>query len=327
MRINEGSNDDVEGAENMIDRTGMVRRGIAVRIAWGPIIGGTIAALSTWILLYSLGLALGLSAVDPSDASSLRGSGIFTGVWSLVTPLVALFVGGMVASRGSGLPSRGDGALHGLLVWGLTTLVGVWLVMGLLTTILGGALDVSRAALQTGGAALGQVAGGAGNVAQSFGLDADAALAPVNRRLQAQGKPPVSADQMQAALRDVMTTAVRTGQLDRGAVTSAVAAHTALSRADAEDVAAQVEQQFTAFRARASQTVDNVSQTAQTGALKAADATGKAFWGVFGALFLGLMSAIGGALVGVARRHRPSPAARAKPAPLPPPGAHPVAPR
>jgi len=324
MRINEGDNEDVE--TNAIARSEM-RRGTPVRLAWGPIIGGTIAALSTWILLYSLGLALGLSAVDPSDASSLRGSGIFTGVWSLVAPLVALFVGGMVASRGSGVGSRGDGALHGLLVWGLTTLVGVWLVMGLLTTIVGGAFDVSRAALQTGGAALGQAAGGVGNAAQSFGLDADAALGPVNRRLQAQGKPPVSAAQMQAALRDVMTTAVRTGQLDRGAVSQAVAEHTALSRSDADEVAAQVEQQFTSFRARAGEAVGNVAQTAQTGALRAADATGKAFWGVFGALFLGLMSAIGGALVGVARRHRSAPAPRARPAPLPPPGAHPVGPR
>ena len=320
MRSNEDGNDDT------INRTEIVQQGAPVRLAWGPIIGGTIAALSTWILLYSLGLAMGLSAVDPSDASSLRGSGIFTGVWSLVAPLVALFVGGMVASRGSGVGSRGDGALHGLLVWGLTTLVGAWLVMGLLTTVLGGALDVGRAALQTGGAALGQAAGSVDNAAQTFGLDADAALGPVNRRLQAQGKPPVSAAQMHAALRDVLTTAVRAGQLDRAAVSKAVADRTALSRSDADDVASQVEQQFTAFRARASETVSNVAQTAETGALKAADATGKAFWGVFGALFLGLMSAIGGALVGIARRHRPAPAPSARAAPLPPQGARPVGP-
>lgn len=311
--------------ENGIDRSEQfVRQGVAVRLVWGPIIGGTIAALSIWILLYSLGLAMGLSAVDPANAGSLRGSGIFTGVWSLVVPLLALFVGGLVASRGSGVLSKGDGALHGLLVWGLSTLVGAWLMMALLSAIVGGAMNIGRAALQTGGAALTQAAGGVGSAAQSFGLDADAALGPVNQRLRAQGKPAVSADQVQDALKDVVTTAVRTGQLDRTAVSRAVAERTALSQADADDVAAQVEQQFTAFRSRARETVGNVAQTAQTGALKAADATGKAFWGVFGALFLGLLAAIGGALVGVARRHRPLPTMRGTDAPVPPPVVHPV---
>lgn len=315
--------------EDALDRSeGVVRQGVAARLAWGAIIGGTIAALSSWILLYSLGLAMGLSAVDPANPGSLRGSGIFTGIWSLVVPLIALFVGGLVASRGSGAPSRGDSVLHGLLVWGLTTLVGVWLMMSLLSTLVGGAWSIGRAALQTGGAALGQVAGSTGNAAQAFGLDADAALGPVNQRLRAQGKPPVSADQVQAALREIVTTAVRTGDLDRNAVTRAVADRTALSRADAEDVAGQIEQQFTAFRARAGTSASNVAQAAETGALKAADATGKAFWGVFGVLFLGLVSAIGGALVGSTRRHMRRPAVRATGAPIPSPIVpQPVAPR
>jgi hypothetical protein len=38
--------------------------------------------------------------------------------------------------------------------------------------------------------------------------------------------------------------------------------------------------------------------------LKAADVTGKAFWGIFFALLLGLLSATAGALVGVSRRQR-----------------------
>ena len=40
------------------------------------------------------GLALGLSAVNPEATNSLRGTGIFTGIWSLVIPLIALFLGG-----------------------------------------------------------------------------------------------------------------------------------------------------------------------------------------------------------------------------------------
>src|SRR5690349_15272686 len=93
--------------------------GPPVHLSWGAIFGGAVAALSVWALLYALGLAFGLSAVDPRNPGSLRASGIFTGIWSLVTPIIALFVGGAVASRGAGIVTRAGGALHGLVVWGL----------------------------------------------------------------------------------------------------------------------------------------------------------------------------------------------------------------
>ena len=85
---------------------------------------------------------------------------------------------------------------------------------------------------------------------------------------------------------------------------ASLAQNTALSRADAEEVAGRVEAQFNAFKDKAGQTLSGAAQTIQTGALKAADVTGKAFWGIFGALFLGLVSALVGATVGVSRRQR-----------------------
>jgi hypothetical protein len=42
-------------------------------------------------------------------------------VWALIAPLIALFVGGWVAARGSSIYTRGQGASHGLVMWGLTT--------------------------------------------------------------------------------------------------------------------------------------------------------------------------------------------------------------
>ena len=65
-------------------------------------------------------------------------------------------------------------------------------------------------------------------------------------------------------------------------------------------VAGRIQAQWDQARARVSQ----LAQQAQTGALKAVDTTGKAFWGVFAALLLGMVAAIGGALVGVQRRYR-----------------------
>lgn len=279
---------------------------LSARLSWGSIFGGTVAALAVWLLLYSLGLALGLTSMEANDPGSARGAGIFTGIWGLVTPLIALFIGGFVASRSADLASRSGGVFHGLVVWGLTLLVGAYFVMNVISGVLGTAIGATKSvAGAVAGTASGAVQGSGGalqNVAQNFGLDANDALAPINERLRAEGKPAITANQLQGAVQDVMNTAVREGSIDRQMLVSSVAQNTALSRQDAEEVANRIEAQFSQARAQAGATMNNVTQQVQTGALQAAEATGKAFWGVFLALLFGLGSAIGGAVVGIKKR-------------------------
>lgn len=277
--------------------------GPPVKVSWGSIFAGTVTALGLWILLYTFGLALGLSTINPQEAGSVRSSSIFTGIWSLVAPLIALFVGGIVAGRGAGAQTKSSGGLHGLVMWGLTTLVGMWLLVNLLSAVVGGVFSVGRTAVQATGAAVvagASQAGALSQMASNFGLDANDALRPINERLQAEGQPPVTATQLEAAIRDVVRTAVQQGRLDRQLLVNSIAANTALTRADAEEVAGRVESQFNAFQQQMGQT----TQQLQTGALQAADATGKALWWFFGALLLGLISAIMGATVGVNKRQR-----------------------
>jgi hypothetical protein len=55
-----------------------------------------------------------------------------TGLWSLIiVPLVSLFVGGMIASRTTGLaaPTRFEAVTHGLVVWAVAMLVGSWVMV------------------------------------------------------------------------------------------------------------------------------------------------------------------------------------------------------
>jgi hypothetical protein len=113
-------------------------------VSWGALFAGAVAALGVWVLLYALGLALGLSTVDPSDTDTLRRTGIFTGLWGLVAPLVALFIGGLVAGRSAGPLRRGSGALHGLIVWSLTALGGLVLVANMFGGALGSAVSVGK---------------------------------------------------------------------------------------------------------------------------------------------------------------------------------------
>ncbi|WNG20144.1 hypothetical protein [Cystobacter fuscus] len=274
-----------------------------VNVRWGAIFAGAVTALGLWALLYTLGLALGLSSINPADVGSAKSSGIFTGIWGLLSPLIALFVGGIVAGRGAGVLSRSSGGLHGLVMWGLTTLVGIWLLGNVMSSVAGGLFSVGKTAVQATGATVAAGASQAGNVgelARSFGLDANDALRPINERLAAEGKPTVTAEQLEGATRDVVGTAVRERRIDRENLLQAITANTNLSHSDAQEVAIRVENQFNAFQDKAGQAAQNI----QTGALKAADATGKVFWGVFGALFLGLVSAILGGIVGVNRHQK-----------------------
>lgn len=274
--------------------------GTPFKLSWGAILGGTVVALGVLILLYSLGLALGLSSVDPSNPSSARSAGIGTGIWGLIAPLIALFIGGFLAARTAGVVDKGGGAMHGAVMWGLTTIAGVVLMGMLVSTIVGTAVKATTGVVGATGAAVAGAASQGGNAAQAFGLDANDALGPVNERLKAEGKPTITANQLEAATKDIVTTAVRTGNVDRELLVTSIAENTRLSRADSEDVANRVQTQIDGAKAK----VGQVGEQVQQGALQAADKTGRAFWGVFGALLLGLVASVLGAGLGVSKRQR-----------------------
>jgi hypothetical protein len=273
------------------------------KLSWGAILGGAFVALGVWILLYALGLALGLSSVDPSHPGSVRSAGIGTGIWSLIAPLIALFVGGMVAARSSGIMDKAGGALHGAVLWGLTTLAGIIMMGMLISSLMGTVLNVGKAAVgATGAAVAGAVSQGneAGNMASSLGLDMNDALTPINRRLQQDGKPAITANQLEAAARDALNTSIRQGRLDRETLVNSIAQKTSLSQADAQDIANRIETQWNQAQGKVSQ----LGQQVQQGALKAADTTGRVFWGLFAVLLLGLISSVLGATLGVSKHQR-----------------------
>ena len=118
-------------------------------------------------------------------------------------------------------------------MWGLTTIVGGWLLMSLVTALVGGVAAVGKTAVQAGtGVAIGaaQNADQLGKVAGGFGLDVDDALRPINQRLQAEGKPAVTAEQLRAAANDVVQQGWRQGRVDRALLVNGIAQNTALSR-------------------------------------------------------------------------------------------------
>jgi hypothetical protein len=60
-------------------------------------------------------------------------------VWSLIAPVLALFVGGFAAGQLTGPVSRITGALHGAVMWSLATVASLALVWTMVAALLGGA--------------------------------------------------------------------------------------------------------------------------------------------------------------------------------------------
>ena len=264
------------------------------RISWRAIMAGATVSIGVWILLHVMGLAAGLTSIDPHSPGSLRAAGIGTGIWSAIASLLALFAGGVLAGRIAGPVDRLGGALHGAVLWGLTTIAGLFLVVWAAGMVVQGAARV--------GSSVVSAAGGMASLADSsdpmeaLGLKSMDLLAPLNQKLQEQGKPALTPDQVQSAVKEAVKGSVRQGRFDREILMSALQRNTALTRADVQDLATQVEQ-----------SVDKVGSrldAAQTGALQAAESTGKGLWWVFGALLLGLFAALGGAALGVSPTQR-----------------------
>ena len=270
---------------------------VPTNLRWGAIFGGAVASLGLAVMLNALGLALGLSWLDPQDPTTIRPSSVFSAIWLVVVSLVALFVGGYVAARGAGSVSRGLGALHGLVMWGLSVVAGAWLLGNVATALVQGGAAVGRAAAS----AVGEGMMPANRMVDGLrrGLSADDLVTPINQRLRATGKPEVTAQQLESATRDVLRRAARERRVDREALTQALTSNTALSRTDAEQITNEAEARFAAAR-------DNVQRElrdAQQSALAAAEQSSKAFWAIFGALLLGMLAALGGALLAGNKEH------------------------
>ncbi|MEN9871085.1 MAG: hypothetical protein RLZZ171_2073 [Cyanobacteriota bacterium] len=91
------------------------------RIRWGPIIAGIFVAIATQLILSALGAAIGLSVGETGGAVGI-------GIWSIVSLLLALFIGSWVAAAGSAPMNRKSALLQGLILWATTLAISAWLL-------------------------------------------------------------------------------------------------------------------------------------------------------------------------------------------------------
>ena len=297
-----------EVRDPMVEQTGF-------RLSWGAIVAGMLVATALHLLLSLLGMAIGLDVWEPGDR--LRTLGGALGIWVVVSGIIALFVGGLTTGRLAGILTRGDGALHGVVLWSLSTVLAAWLVASGLTTVVGGTFGLVERTTAAAAGGIASTLGGAGATAMSgiAGVDLEELQREVELILEQTGEPALRPDTLaadveaararaagpasnQAVAWEVIATIMqRGGEVDREAVINVITARTDMSRTEAERVATRVETLSRDARAQIRTAADTIGRRASEMAGDASDAVATASWWALLALGLSFGAAVGGTVV------------------------------
>ncbi|HEX3476675.1 MAG TPA: hypothetical protein VHT91_16730 [Kofleriaceae bacterium] len=108
-------------------------------LRWSAVFAGGACSVGIWLVLELLGVGAGLYAHHTADsAGAMHAASVATRVWSLVAQVIALFIGGLIAGRFAQTYERRLAGLHGLVMWALTSLVGMWATVWVVTMITAG---------------------------------------------------------------------------------------------------------------------------------------------------------------------------------------------
>jgi hypothetical protein len=244
-----------------------------IRVSWGGIWSGFLFALGVFLLLTVLGMAIGVSAVDigTADNTSARSLGIGAGVWGAATLLVALFVGGWVATRAGMVHDGATGMIEGVLIWVLSVLTLIYMAS-------------SGVALLANG-----VFGSIGSVAQT-------ATAAVRGGVDVEAIANGDVGQITARLNDpktVSAVAAAAGMQEAEARTtlSDIAAKVDAAKADPARAVAEARQGLKDIASR-------VAARGERAAARAQPAATTTMWTALASLVVALIAAIAGAMIG-----------------------------
>lgn len=289
------------------------------RISWGAVFAGGLVALMVMLLINLLTLGFGLQSINPAtEADPLAGLGRGALIGVIIANVLALFIGGWVAGRLAASPNRLEGALHGILTWGLVTLLSFWLLSSAVGRLVGGVTAIV-------GQGLGAVAQGAAAIAPEAAQAVEDALAAqgvsfdgihqeANQLLQqvteGEVQPAAAADQAAETAQDIAQNPQQAGQ-EINQLIDQVFGENPSETVTQEDLVTALVANSSLTQAEAEQTVANWQQTAQQAedALQAArqdleeaaqaasDAVGSAaVWAFFGLLLGALIAAVGSLL-------------------------------
>lgn len=240
-------------------------------LAWGPIIGGAVAASATTLILLLLGSGVGLTMVSPwsGDGASFTAVSITAAIWFVVVQWLASALGGYLTGR---LRTKWAGihtdevffrdTAHGFLSWALATVVIAGLAGSAFTSLVG-------AGVQATGAAVTAATTGASRDVEpdlSTRYYTDLLLRPQVIRANAGGDNAAAT----AEISRILMTGAVAGELsdqDRTYISAIVASRAGLTPDEAKSRVDAVLQQVGEAKLAAQKTADEARKMASTTAL------------------------------------------------------------
>ena len=164
---------------------------VHLRVSWQAILAGVVLALALQLLLSLLGAGIGANTVNVNGGTtpSASGFGVGAGIWLVLTSCVALFSGGYAAAWLAGNEIKFDGMLHGLVTWGIATLVTMYLLSSAVGSIVGGGMSAASTAASAAGST---VKDAAAPVANSLGISPDVVQQQARGYLQPTNPDPAT---------------------------------------------------------------------------------------------------------------------------------------
>ncbi len=271
------------------------------RLSWGAVFAGVVIAVAVQLVLGILGAGIGLTMVDPVEGTTpgAAGFGIGAGIFWLITTAIALGAGGYAAARVAGVHDRFDALVHGLVVWGVTLILTLYLLTSVVGGIIGGAFRTVGAVAGAAGSTVGAAAPAAASVA---GIDKQDVRSEAAAYLSDAPNDPaqMTPEQAQTAIAKELPAMARggaDGQQAEARVVDIVAAQRKISREQAQAQVTRAKQQFV-------QAKDKTVETAKVATDKAAGAAAGTSFMLVLALLIGAGAAGFGATAATRRKLR-----------------------
>ncbi|GAB3535244.1 hypothetical protein GCM10027443_23870 [Pontibacter brevis] len=274
-----------------------------------------------------------MGSIDPAEEQNpMAGLGTGTLIWWIVSMLISLFAGGWVAGRLAGMPTGFDSILHGILTWGLFTLLSFYLLTTTIGSLISGVGSVVGRTLSLAGQGVAAVAPQAAEAIQGElqerNINFQTAKQEARQILQQTGRPELQPENIEQEARqagsqvqgaageaaadpqsasstfdEVMNRLYGRGSdvasaADREAAVNVIMERTGKSRAEANEIVDSWISTYEQAKAQYKETRAQVSQQAQQVGGDVASAISKAAIYAFFGLLLGAIAAAVGGKVG-----------------------------
>ena len=242
-------------------------------LAWGPIIGGAVAATGITLILLLVGSGMGLTMVSPwsSESSSAATVGVSAAIWLVVVQWLSSALGGYLTGR---LRTKWAAAhtdevffrdtAHGFLSWALATLFVAGFLASSLASLAGAGASAVGTAANTAGITAGAASRDGADLSTSYFTDALLRPQQVTQRAREEDGA------ASAEIARILLQGAARGEVpdnDKTYIASIVAARTNLSEADARARVDAVLKQIEDAKVATQDALDKTRKAAATTAL------------------------------------------------------------